>query len=144
MKPVIRLFLFQFILVGLIGCLDRIPKSTNGTVIDYDTKLPLEGAFVRDSESGDFIITDKSGRFCITGIMPVQKIEITKKEYNPFSLEIKINYKNNKEMFKSYKLIDERNWIENENKYNEFNSNSFSIINGDSLIIELEQCKKRK
>lgn len=123
---------------------DHIPVHTKGTVIDHITKLPIEGVIVKDSISGNRILTDNNGFFDINGIEPKQIIQISKNGYKPFCLEIAHEYDKKHKQFKTFKLFDESDWIENEN-YNDknnsekVNSNNFTVVDGVNLIVELER-----
>ena len=138
MKKLTTLSILFLIVICFDACvLDHINKYTSGRLIDHQTKLPLEGVIIKDSKSGYSATTDSSGRFNLIGIKPTQIIEIKKAGYKPFNLEITLKYEGEHEKFKVFKLTNERFW--DKNGYKELNSNNYRIINGDSLIIELQK-----
>lgn len=123
---------------------DHIPVHTYGTVIDHITKLPIEGVVVKDSISGYRVFTDDNGYFDINGIMSEQIIQISSKGYKPFCLVIALEYDKEHRKFKTFKIIDEGDWTENErSNYRQndekVNSNNFTVIDGVNLIVELEK-----
>ena len=123
---------------------EHIPVHTKGTVIDHITKLPIEGVIVKDSISGYRVFTNDNGFFDINGILPNQIIQISKKGYKPFCLAIAVEYDKEHRKFKTFKIIDESDWIENDS-YNDkqndekVNSNNFTVVDGVNLIVELEK-----
>lgn len=145
MKKIQSLLMTLLSVILFTTCVyDHIPVHTKGTLIDHKTKLPIEGAVIKDSISGNRVLTDNNGYFEIKGIMPKQIIQISNKGYKPFCLEITLEYDKEHRKFKTFKLFDEIDWIENES-YNDkqnsekVNSNTFTVVDGGDLIVELEK-----
>ena len=131
-----KILLF-ILLAGVFGCMDQVAHRTIGVIIDGETKLPVDSVLVKDSKSGCSTLTNPAGRFRLQYFGSPQILEISRKGYKPFSLEIKDEYDEKHVKYKSLKLQDERSFSEKTNKETEVNSNSFSLIHGDSLVIEL-------
>jgi len=123
-----------------LGCLDHIPEHIMGKVIDYDTKLPIDFAFIKDSESGSYNFTNKSGQFDLKCHEPKQNIEVTKEGYKPFSIKILMKLDDNKRNIK-FLNSDEQVTTNSESNLIIANSNSSCFMKGDSLVIELVKIK---
>ncbi len=119
--------------------MDRTPHQTIGVIVDGESKIPLDSVLVKDSRSGNSVITDTDGRFRLKYFESPQILEIGRKGYKPFSLEIKVEYDEKHVKHESLKLRDERTFNEKTNEETEVNSNSLTLINGDSLVVELKR-----
>ena len=134
MKKVLLYILTIFAITMSSTCVcDPTRDIIHCQVIDFDTKKTIAGAIV-----GIAKYTNDSGYFRTMAHGNKGYIGVTKDGYKPFSLKIDLKL-NNKE-FKTYTLCKENSKNElTDDLYNEENSSSFRVINGDSLIIELKK-----
>jgi hypothetical protein len=131
----------------LIACDCYIHKS--GFVLDTATNDPIPGALVKLDKLETF--TDSTGYFLIeriTGFCPKWELSVSKNGYKPFQLKIDLKrdhtiYKvlNQKEFEKflhvRYLNEDSSNYIVGE--WINLNSDSFTVVNSDSIIIRLKK-----
>lgn len=139
MKIQRHVFLVILAITTFSSCMDRIPTNSKGIIIDDLSKLPVAEVHVMDTKSGYFQYTDNKGSFNIIGTEPKQVIEITKEGYKSFTLEITLERNKDQEIYKSFKVLNKKYLGERSKNFTEKNSNSFTVLNGDSLIVVLER-----
>ena len=139
MKILHKISLVIFAITSFTSCMDRIPTNSEGIIIDDLSKSPVADVHVMDKESGYFQYTDNKGRLNIIGTEPIQVIEITKEGYKPFTLEITLERNEDQKIYKSFKVLYEKYWDKKSRTLTEKNSNSFTVLNGDSIIVVLER-----